>query len=127
MFTVWHIYNPPYSTFRRKEQPSVSLAFPPVGWHKTVLQFPHSTTVCAWLKTVVLHKKATVSQLTGHATGRGCKQENVEKEWGSCSHVEASRAFHIHEKAVGRLHKPLELVLALLSRRIRVQQVFFNL
>jgi len=36
---------------------SVSLAFPPVGWHSTVLQLPHSTTVCAWLKTVVMLKQ----------------------------------------------------------------------
>ncbi len=50
-----------HSTFRRKEHPSVSLALPPVGWHKTVLQFPHSTTVCAWLKTVVLPNKRNQS------------------------------------------------------------------
>jgi hypothetical protein len=34
-----------YSTFLRKEQPSVRRALPPVGWHKTVLQLPQSTTV----------------------------------------------------------------------------------
>jgi hypothetical protein len=33
-----------YSTFLLNEQPSVRRALPPVGWHKTVLQFPHSTT-----------------------------------------------------------------------------------
>ena len=33
-----------YSTFPLNEQPSVRRALPPVGWHKTVLQFPHSTT-----------------------------------------------------------------------------------
>ena len=27
---------------------------PPVGWHSTVEHEPQSTTVCAWLKTVVL-------------------------------------------------------------------------
>jgi hypothetical protein len=34
--------------------PSVSLAFPPVGWQRTVEQPTHKTTVCAWLKTVVI-------------------------------------------------------------------------
>ena len=34
--------------------PSVSLALPPVGWHKTVEQLTHKTTVCAWLNTVVI-------------------------------------------------------------------------
>ena len=43
-----------YSTFLLNEQPSVRRALPPVGWHNTVLQFPQSTTDCAWLKTVVL-------------------------------------------------------------------------
>ena len=28
-------------------EPSVSLAFPPVGWQRTVLQLAQSTTVCA--------------------------------------------------------------------------------
>ena len=32
--------------------PSVSLAFPPVGWQRTVEQPTHKATVCAWLKTV---------------------------------------------------------------------------
>ena len=32
--------------------PSVSLALPPVGRHSTCEQLAHSTTVCAWLKTV---------------------------------------------------------------------------
>ena len=27
-----------YYCFRRNEHPSVSLAFPPVGWHKTMEQ-----------------------------------------------------------------------------------------
>lgn len=34
------------SPFLLKEQPSVSLARPPVGWHNTVWQFPQTTTVC---------------------------------------------------------------------------------
>lgn len=42
---------------RRKEQPSVSLAFPPVGWQRTVEQPAQITTVCAWEKTVVIVKQ----------------------------------------------------------------------
>lgn len=45
-----------YSTFFLKEQPSVRRALPPVGWHSTVEQPPQMTTVCAWLKTVVLRR-----------------------------------------------------------------------
>ena len=29
-------------------------AKPPVGWQSITLQLPQSTTVCAWLKTVVI-------------------------------------------------------------------------
>lgn len=42
------------SHFFLKEHPSCSLALPPVGWHRTVWQFPHTTTVWEWLNTVVL-------------------------------------------------------------------------
>lgn len=45
-----------YSTFFLKEQPSVRRALPPVGWQSTVEQPPQITTVCAWLKTVVLRR-----------------------------------------------------------------------
>jgi hypothetical protein len=34
--------------------PSVNLALPPVGWHKIVEQPAHTTTLWAWLKTVVI-------------------------------------------------------------------------
>jgi hypothetical protein len=34
--------------------PVVTRAKPPVGWHKTILQPAHNTTVWAWLKTVVI-------------------------------------------------------------------------
>lgn len=34
--------------------PSVSLARPPVGWARTVLQLTQRTTVWAWLNTVVI-------------------------------------------------------------------------
>ena len=46
-----------YSTFFRKEQPSVSRALPPVGWHRTVEQEAQKTTVEAWLNMVVLQKR----------------------------------------------------------------------
>ena len=37
--------------------PSVSLAFPPVGWHKTLVHEGQTTTVCACEKTVVMAKQ----------------------------------------------------------------------
>lgn len=43
--------------FRRKEQPSVSLALPPVGWHRTVVHPWQMTTVWACEKTVVIVKQ----------------------------------------------------------------------
>ena len=55
--------------FLLKLQPSVSLALPPVGWHSTVEQPWHITTVWAWLKTVVMVKQP------GHLT-------SIKKERG---------------------------------------------
>lgn len=46
---------PPY--FLRNEHPSVNLALPPVGWHRTVEQPPQMTTVWACEKTVVMLKQ----------------------------------------------------------------------
>ena len=43
--------------FLRKEQPSVNLALPPVGWHRTVVQPWQMTTVWACEKTVVIVKQ----------------------------------------------------------------------
>jgi hypothetical protein len=43
--------------FLRNEHPSVSLALPPVGWHKTVEQPAQMTTVWACEKTVVMVKQ----------------------------------------------------------------------
>lgn len=40
-----------------------------------------------------------------------------------CAHVEAARAFHIHEERVRRLHKALQLVAAQLKLTRRVQQI----
>jgi len=41
----------------RYDGPSVNLAFPPVGWHKTLEHAPHKTTVWACEKTVVIAKQ----------------------------------------------------------------------
>lgn len=60
--------------FRLKEQPSVSLAFPPVGWHSTVEQPPQMTTVWACEKTVVMVKQP------GHLT-------SMKKERGAGTRV----------------------------------------
>lgn len=44
------------SPFLLKLEPSVSLALPPVGVHRTVLQLGHITTFVEWLNTVVIWK-----------------------------------------------------------------------
>jgi hypothetical protein len=43
-----------YAVFLRNEQPSVKRARPPVGWQRTVAHEAQTTTVWAWLKTVVI-------------------------------------------------------------------------
>lgn len=55
--------------FLRKEQPSVSLALPPVGWQSTVEQPAQMTTVWAWEKTVVMVKQP--GHLTSMKNDRG--------------------------------------------------------
>jgi len=55
---------------RRKEHPSVSLAFPPVGWQSTVWQPGQTTTVWEWLNTVVLQSQY-----------RGSVQCPLPKQW----------------------------------------------
>ena len=60
--------------FRLNEQPSVNLAFPPVGWHSTVEQPPQITTVWACEKTVVMVKQP------GHLT-------SMKKERGAGTRV----------------------------------------
>ena len=47
----------PHAYFLRNEHPSVNLALPPVGWHRTVEQPPQMTTVWACEKTVVMLKQ----------------------------------------------------------------------
>ena len=60
------------SALRRKEQPSVSRALPPVGWQSIIEQDPQSTVVCAWLNTVVMLKQP------GHFT-------SMKNELGDCT------------------------------------------
>jgi hypothetical protein len=60
--------------FLRKEQPSVSLALPPVGWQRTVVQPWQMTTVWAWENTVVMVKHP------GHLT-------SMKKERGAGTRV----------------------------------------
>ena len=55
--------------FLRKEQPSVSLALPPVGWHRTVVHPWQMTTVWACEKTVVMVKQP--GHLTSMKNERG--------------------------------------------------------
>lgn len=59
----WPLY------FLRKEQPSVNLAFPPVGWQRTVEQPAQMTTVWACEKTVVIAKQP--GHLTSMKKDRG--------------------------------------------------------
>ncbi|EFX02336.1 hypothetical protein CMQ_2385 [Grosmannia clavigera kw1407] len=68
--------------FLRKEQPSVNLALPPVGWHSTVVQPWQMTTVCACEKTVVMVKQP--GHLTSMKKERGvgtrvCRRESVSR------------------------------------------------
>lgn len=55
--------------FLRNEQPSVSLALPPVGWQSTVEQPAQITTVWACEKTVVIVKQP--GHLTSMKNDRG--------------------------------------------------------
>ena len=122
---------------------SVSLAFPPVGWHSTVLQLPHSTTVCAWLKTVVMLKQPGCrahSQHTRQLSGEqacepaaltqlpctcGADLRGIFQRAGAGRTV--TRALHIHEVAVRALNKPLELMLLLLQGGVGVKKVILEL
>merc|ERR1719219_3355790 len=61
-----------YSTFFRKEQPSVNRALPPVGVQRTDPHPAQYTCVWAWLKTVVIWKQP------GHFT-------SMKKEFGDCT------------------------------------------
>merc|ERR1712183_923152 len=60
--------------FFRKLQPVVNRALPPVGWDIITLQPGHTTTVCAWLKTVLILKHpwhfTSMKKLFGDCTSR---------------------------------------------------------
>lgn len=58
--------------FGLQEHPSVSLAFPPVGWQRRGEQPTHKTTICAWLKMVLILQHA------GHFM-------SMKQELGLCS------------------------------------------
>lgn len=69
----WEVhFLPSQFCFLLNEHPSVSLAFPPVGWHRTVAQPTHATTVWAWEKTVEILKQP------GHLT-------SMKQELGCCT------------------------------------------
>jgi hypothetical protein len=111
--------------FRRKEQPkrvvintrpiwykiiyipSVSLALPPPGWHKTVAHELHGTTVCAWENTVVIAKHPA-------------QEINL---FLMRTRQKLTRALYVHKVRIGRLYEPLELVLSLLVLVRRVKEV----
>ena len=64
--------------FLRNEHPSVNLAFPPVGWQRTVEQPPQMTTVWACEKTVVIVKQP--GHLTSMKKERGAGTSICEGE-----------------------------------------------
>jgi hypothetical protein len=63
--------------FLRKEQPSVSLALPPVGWQRTVEQPAQITTVWACEKTVVMVKQPGHLTSMKNDRGAGTRVYNV--------------------------------------------------
>ena len=87
-----------------------------------MLHEPHKTTVCAWLKTVVLQRESNTLSVDAPCSAQHHDGGRVQAERES-SHVEAARALHIHEEGVWRLHKALELVAAQLKLTRRVQQI----
>ncbi len=79
----------------------MSLALPPVGWQSIIEHEPHSTVVCAWLKTVVMLKQP------GHFT-------SMKKELGDCT-KRLSLCFRFSSEAEGwRRSRTMVSVVALL-------------
>jgi hypothetical protein len=97
--------------FLLNEQPSVRRAFPPVGWQRTVAQEPQMTTVWACEKTVVILKHP------GHLT-------SIKKERGAGTRVYRRLAISIEPGAEISPRTYLELVLASLSDRSGVEEIF---
>ena len=93
-----------------ENSPSVNRALPPVGWHKTVAQELHMTTVWACEKTVVMAKHPNL----------GFIGINLQRY---LPRLELTRALDIHEIRVGRLYKSLELVLPLLVLMRGVKEI----
>jgi hypothetical protein len=73
------------SALRRKAQPSVKRALPPVGWHSTVLHEPHIT--------VVLWKRERGQRPDGNE-----KEDALLRVREHRRDVEAAGALHVHEK-----------------------------
>ncbi len=101
--------------FLRNEQPSVSLALPPVGWQRTVVQPWQMTTVWAWEKTVVMVKQP------GHLT-------SMKKDRGAGTRVCRVSAHRRTDDTAsqtprGFVESYLELVLAGLSGRAGVEEI----
>lgn len=102
--------------FLRKEQPSVSLALPPVGWHRTVVQPWQMTTVWAWEKTVVMTKQP--GHLTSMKKDRGAgTRVCVEKEMLGANSSGSGSSIACRDASY------LELVLLGLSGGGRVQKI----
>lgn len=100
--------------FLRNEHPSVSLAFPPVGWQRTVEQPAQMTTVCAWEKTVVMVKQP------GHLT-------SMKKDLGAGTRFWTLKSVFkvrsISKSCAGSCDAYLQLVAASLSGRGWVEEI----
>lgn len=100
--------------------PVVTRASPPVGWHNTMLQPGHKTTVWAWLKTVVILTQPLI------------RREELIIQCLKTNRLIITRlfhtwAFHIHEEWVRTLNKSLKFAFSLLLLEWGVQQVFCEL
>lgn len=85
----------------KQDSPSVNLALPPVGWHRTVAQDPHWTTVEAWEKTVLWVSIQFFCIYTSSSLTTAPQYlRDLETSW----------ALDIHEERVGLGHNLLELV-----------------
>ena len=83
--------------------PSVSLVFPPVGWHSTLVHEGQTTTICAFEKTVVMAKQPEnhEKRVKHEEYNRGtCTFQGIKHTW----------ALDIHKVRVGFWHNALEFV-----------------
>jgi len=106
--------------FLRNEQPSVSLALPPVGWQRTVEQPAQITTVCACEKTVVIVKQpghlTSMKKDLGTGTSACEGRLVVGHAVGCVSVVPSACAFGPQPEVLGsgdRLREPIKEVLVL--------------